>query len=120
MMMMDPHLLIPEDIILIPLPLDFSLHLFPALFLWVDFLVFDLDFARSNAHVFMIYSFAAFYFVWSWYCQTINGYWPYPFLGDFTDTMRAGFFVGCGSLCWCMYEAGAFIHSKLHKKLKQQ
>jgi hypothetical protein len=120
MMMMDPHLLIPDDIILIPLPLDFSLHLFPALFLWVDFLVFDLDFARSNAHVFMIYSFAAFYFVWSWYCQTINGYWPYPFLGDFTDTMRVGFFVGCGSLCWCMYEAGAFIHSKLHKKLKQQ
>ncbi|KAI8067683.1 FAR-17a/AIG1-like protein [Gilbertella persicaria] len=114
MMLLDPHLLIPEDIPGIPLFLDFTLHLFPAVFLWIDFLAFDVEFKRSNRHVGVIYGFAAFYYVWSWYCQSVNGYWPYPFLGSFTLGMRTAFFVGAGILAWGMYEFGAIVHQKMH------
>ncbi|OBZ87677.1 hypothetical protein A0J61_04277 [Choanephora cucurbitarum] len=114
MMLLDPHLIIPKDIPSPPLLLDFTLHLFPAIFLWIDFLVFNAEFKRSSRHVGVIYGFAAFYYVWSWYCQTVNGYWPYPFLGDFTLVMRTAFFVGAGVLAWGMYEFGALVHRKIH------
>ncbi|KAI7899693.1 FAR-17a/AIG1-like protein [Cokeromyces recurvatus] len=114
MMLLDPHLLIPKDLPGIPLILDCTLHLFPAVFLWIDFLAFDIDFKRSNTHVGMISAFTLFYFAWSWYCQHVNGYWAYPFLAEFTLFMRIGFFVGSGLLCWGMYEIGAKIHDKIH------
>jgi hypothetical protein len=114
MILTDPHLLIPKDMPGIPLLLDCTLHLFPAVFLWIDFLLFDIEFKRSNLHVGLIYGFAAFYFVWSWYCQHINGYWPYPFLADFSLLMRTLFFVFSGVFCWCMYEFGAMVHGKIH------
>ncbi|ORE06149.1 hypothetical protein BCV72DRAFT_292331 [Rhizopus microsporus var. microsporus] len=116
MLLIDPRLLVPEDLPRIPLLLDFTLHLFPAIFLWIDFLMFDIDFVRSNAHVLVIYSFTLFYFIWSSYCHSKNGYWPYPFLGDFTLWMRIGFFVMSGVLCWGMYELGAAVHARLHRK----
>ncbi|KAI8981817.1 FAR-17a/AIG1-like protein [Mycotypha africana] len=114
MMLVDPNLLLPKDSPGIPLLLDLTLHLFPALFLWIDFLVFDIEFKRSNAHVGTIAIFSIFYFFWSWYCQFKNGFWVYPFLEAFSLPLRLGFFVGSGTLCWCMYELGAIIHSKLH------
>ncbi|KAG1457712.1 hypothetical protein G6F56_006551 [Rhizopus delemar] len=118
MLMIDPHLLIPEELPRLPLVLDFTLHLFPAVFLWIDFLMFDIDFVRSKAHVLVIAIFTLLYFIWSWYCHSINGYWPYPFLGDFTFWMRVSFFAVSGLLCWGMYEVGAAIHASLHKKSK--
>lgn len=119
MMLMDPHLIIPQDIERIPLLLDFTLHLFPAVFLWIDFLVFDVQFKRSNSHVVIIYGFALFYFIWSWYCKYVNGYWVYPFLAEFNLPMRIAFFAGSGIFCWGMYEFGALIHYKIHG-LEQQ
>lgn len=118
MILIDPRLLIPDELPRIPLILDFTLHLFPAVFLWIDFLMFDIEFVRSKAHIILIAVFTLCYFVWSWYCQSVNGYWPYPFLGEFTFWMRAGFFVSSGMLCWGMYEVGAAIHATLHKKQK--
>jgi hypothetical protein len=114
MMLMDPHLIIPKDMPGIPLLLDFTLHLFPAVLLWIDFLVFDVHFKRSNSHVVIIYVFALFYFVWSWYCKYVNGYWVYPFLAEFNLPMRIAFFAGSGIFCWGMYEFGAMIHHKMH------
>ncbi|KAI9467979.1 MAG: FAR-17a/AIG1-like protein [Benjaminiella poitrasii] len=114
MILVDPHLLIPKDFPGIPLLLDCTLHLFPAVFLWIDFLAFDVEFKRSNAHVGVIYVFTVFYFVWSWYCQNVNGYWAYPFLAEFSLLMRVNFFAGSGLLCWGMYEFGAKIHNKIH------
>lgn len=114
MMLLDPHLLIPKDIPGIPLMMDLTLHLFPAVFLWIDFLVFDIQFRRSDSHVRVIGGFALFYFVWSWYCKTVNGFWAYPFLADFNLPMRIGFFAGSGILCWGMYEVGAIVHAKIH------
>ncbi|KAI9247051.1 FAR-17a/AIG1-like protein-domain-containing protein [Sporodiniella umbellata] len=119
LLMLDPKLLMPEDMPPISLDVDFALHLFPALFLWLDFLMFDIHFVRSQAHILVIAAFTVFYFVWSWYCYSINGMWPYPFLGDFTFLMRSGFFIGSGLLCWLMYEVGAYVHTKLHRNPKK-
>ncbi|KAF1801631.1 FAR-17a/AIG1-like protein [Mucor lusitanicus] len=119
MILIDPHLLIPKDMPGIPLLLDCTLHLFPAVFLWIDFLAFEVDFKRSNAHVGVIYAFAAFYFCWSWYCYQVNGFWAYPFLAEFSLPMRVAFFAGSGVFCWGMYEFGAKVHYKLHAQAKQ-
>lgn len=131
LMFMDPKFLIPEDIPRIPILLDMTLHLFPAVFLWIDFLVFDVQFKRSTTHIKIIYAFALFYYGWSWYCYSVNGYWVYPFLSEFNLPVRTAFFAASGVLCMCMYEVGAIVHNKIHastehkqhnlknKKLKQ-
>ncbi|KAI9270646.1 FAR-17a/AIG1-like protein [Phascolomyces articulosus] len=98
----------------LPLPLDMSLHLWPAVLLWIDFLVFDVDFQRSKSHILTIYAFTFLYFGWSTYCFTRNGFWVYPFLAEFSTIGRATFFMFCGNVCIAMYEAGAFIHKKLN------
>lgn len=106
MVFLEPTLLIPEDMPPIPVVVDCALHLYPALFLWIDFLVFNINFKRSPRHVAVIYGFAMFYLAWSWLCQTQNGHWPYPFLDKLTPVPRAGFYLFCGTLCWIIYEAG--------------
>lgn len=107
MVFIDPELLIPKDMPPIPNIVDFALHLYPAMFLWSDFLIFNADFKRSPRHVALIYACAALYLAWSWYCQTKNGYWPYPFLDQLDTVPRVLFYLFCGTLCWIIYEAGA-------------
>ncbi|KAI7880392.1 hypothetical protein K492DRAFT_207581 [Lichtheimia hyalospora FSU 10163] len=102
----------------LPLTLDMALHFWPAVLLWIDFLVFDAEFQRSKAHVLTIYVFTIFYLAWSTYCFSRNGFWVYPFLAEFSTVGRMTFFMCCGNLCAAMYEAGAYIHSKLHVPIK--
>lgn len=106
MTLIDPHLLVPKDVPPIPMLIDFSLHLFPAVFLWIDFLLFNVEFERAKSHVVNIYLFAIAYYVWTWYCFSRNQYYAYPFLAELSDTGRALFYAGCGTMCWIMYEAG--------------
>ncbi|KAI9010432.1 FAR-17a/AIG1-like protein [Phycomyces nitens] len=115
MALVNPRLLSPKDLPPPPLHLDFALHLVPAILLWTNFFWFNLEFKRSVRHIITIYGFVVFYYVWSWYCKTRNGYWPYPFLNAFSDSNRAVFFFGCGTLCWLMYETGAFFHAKINR-----
>ncbi|KAI9314819.1 FAR-17a/AIG1-like protein [Dichotomocladium elegans] len=116
MTFLEPTLLVPKDMPPIPAIIDCALHLYPAIFLWCDFLLFNIEFRRSHRHVAVIYAFAAFYLVWSWFCQTRNGYWPYPFLGNLQPLPRAFFYFFCGTLCWMIYEAGAVLHSRIHHR----
>ncbi|KAL1934824.1 hypothetical protein VTP01DRAFT_7006 [Rhizomucor pusillus] len=120
MVFIDPELLIPKDMPPIPNIVDFALHLYPAMFLWSDFLIFNADFKRSPRHVALIYACAALYLAWSWYCQTKNGYWPYPFLDQLDTVPRVLFYLFCGTLCWIIYEAGAFVHSCIHAQVKSR
>ncbi|KAG0179341.1 hypothetical protein DFQ29_002231 [Apophysomyces sp. BC1021] len=105
MFLKDPYLLTPKDIPPIPMYVDCALHLNPAVLLWVDFLIFNAEFKRSLRHVVAIYGFTTFYYVWSWFCQSQNGYWPYPFLNDFSSAGRLAFYLGCGTLSWIIYES---------------
>ncbi|KAI7850985.1 FAR-17a/AIG1-like protein [Circinella umbellata] len=90
----------------LPLPLDMSLHLWPAVLLWIDFLLFDIEFVRSKTHIYVIYIFTLLYLGWSSYCFARNGFWVYPFLAEFSTIGRATFFMLCGNVCIGMYEAG--------------
>ncbi|KAI8138399.1 FAR-17a/AIG1-like protein-domain-containing protein [Fennellomyces sp. T-0311] len=114
MAVIDPTLVTPKDMPPIPPIVDCALHLYPAMFLWCDFLIFNFEFKRSPRHIAIIYAFGAFYFAWSWACQSRNGHWPYPFLDELADGPRALFYVLSVTLCWFIYEIGAFVHSKLH------
>ncbi|KAI8640626.1 FAR-17a/AIG1-like protein [Parasitella parasitica] len=100
--LVDPHLIIPGDVPDTSLLVDCAFHLFPALFLWIDFLAFEIDFKRSNAHVRVIYGFAVFYFLWAWFCYQLNGFWVYPFLDQLSMSMRAAVFATSGVLCWAI------------------
>ncbi|KAI8142188.1 FAR-17a/AIG1-like protein [Fennellomyces sp. T-0311] len=107
MILYSKDLLQHEEIpFVLPLPLDMSLHLWPAVLLWIDFLVFDVDFQRSKLHVGAIYVFTIFYLGWTSYCFARNGFWAYPFLSEFSTMGRATFFMLCGNVCVVMYEAG--------------
>ncbi|KAI9279430.1 FAR-17a/AIG1-like protein [Umbelopsis sp. AD052] len=117
MIFLDPKLLIPADAPKIPVFVDCCLHLFPALFLWIDFLFFNVEFKRSSSHVVNIYLFTIAYYVWTSYCYSKNKYYAYPFLADMTTNGRLVFFAVSGTICWLMYELGAYIHKSLHPPL---
>ncbi|KAI8391632.1 FAR-17a/AIG1-like protein-domain-containing protein [Radiomyces spectabilis] len=104
----------PDVAFILPLRLDLSLHFWPAVFLWVDFLAFNVEFKRTWRHIVVIYSFAILYYFWTSYCYSRNQFWVYPFLAEFSDTGRMLFFIACATLCTLMYEAGAYIHAKIH------
>lgn len=110
MMLYNRELLMSHEMVL-PLSIDASLHLWPAVLLWLDFLVFDADFQRSRMHVITIYCFTLFYLCWTTYCFSHNGFWPYPFLAEFSTLGRASFYMFCGTACVLMYEAGKCLCS---------
>ncbi|KAG0182073.1 hypothetical protein DFQ28_007996 [Apophysomyces sp. BC1034] len=113
------EMLVPKDSPFdLPLSLDLALHLWPTLFIWFDFLVYNTTFKRSSTHVTALYIFAMLYYVWTAYCFHRNGFWPYPFLGEFSHAGRAVLYMACGTLAVIMYNGGALIHSKIHKVKK--
>lgn len=109
MIFLDPQLLIPQGVPAIPMIVDLCLHLFPALFLWIDFLVFNVEFERSTNHVINIYLFSVAYYLWTLYCFSRNEYYAYPFLDKMTTAGRLGFYAASGTTCWIMYEFGRLI-----------
>lgn len=109
MIFLDPHLLIPQGVPPIPMIVDLCLHLFPALFLWTDFLVFNVEFERSTNHVINIYLFAVAYYLWTLYCFSRNEYYAYPFLDKMSTAGILGFYAASGTTCWIMYEFGRLI-----------
>ena len=109
MIFLDPQLLIPQGVPPIPMIVDLCLHLFPALFLWIDFLVFNVEFERSTNHVINIYLFSVAYYLWTLYCFSRNEYYAYPFLDKMTTAGRIGFYAASGTTCWIMYEFGRLI-----------
>ncbi|KAI8074078.1 FAR-17a/AIG1-like protein [Gongronella butleri] len=112
MVYLDPELLVPKGVEPIPFVVDAALHLSPAVLLWTDFLLLNQDFKRSWRHAGYIFVFAISYYLWSWLCQTQNGYWPYPFLDAFKKPWeRIAFYFGSGTISWIVYETGALIHA---------
>ncbi|KAG2220244.1 hypothetical protein INT45_008785 [Circinella minor] len=104
--LIDPTFITPKDMPPIPLIVDCALHLFPAMFLWFDFLIFNNEFKRSVRHVAIIYGFGIWYYVWSCFCHSRNSYYPYPFLDQMSEYQRIMFYLISATLAWCMYEFG--------------
>ncbi|KAI9499571.1 FAR-17a/AIG1-like protein [Zychaea mexicana] len=114
MSLIDPTFITPKDMPPIPLIVDCTLHLYPAVFLWIDFLIFNTEFRRSARHVTAIYGSGISYYVWSCICHSMNSHYPYPFLDKMSEQQRIMFYAVASTLAWCMYEIGALLHSKLH------
>ncbi|SCZ99563.1 BZ3500_MvSof-1268-A1-R1_Chr3-1g06102 [Microbotryum saponariae] len=90
----DPSLLTPQGTIFkIPLFLDISIHAFPALLLWTDFLVFSPPMSKK-ANPLLISTVATMgYTTWMEYTSHHNQWFPYPFLSELTRIQRASFYI---------------------------
>jgi hypothetical protein len=100
----DKKLLVPDDTTFdLPLGLDITLHLMPAIVCWIDFLVFNTGFKKSPVHTLSIYTFTFFYYIWVKKCFEMNGWWAYPLLGMLTTLQRAFFFVFSAFFCSRIY-----------------
>ncbi|KAI9275893.1 FAR-17a/AIG1-like protein [Phascolomyces articulosus] len=108
--LIDPHFITPKDMPPIPLVVDCALHLFPAMFLWFDFLIFNNEFKRSVRHIAMLYGFGFSYYVWSGVCHSRNSHYPYPFLDQMSEFQRVLFYFISATLAWCMYEIAIIPH----------
>ncbi|KAI8088725.1 FAR-17a/AIG1-like protein [Halteromyces radiatus] len=103
----DPELLIPKEVEPIPWVMDGALHLYPTVLIWMDFLLLNTTFRRAWRHTVYIYGFVFAYYVWSCYCQSRNGYYPYGFLESFESSWtRFSFYFVSGTIAWLSYEAG--------------
>ncbi|SGY50553.1 BQ5605_C001g00895 [Microbotryum silenes-dioicae] len=82
----DPSLLTPKGAIFkIPLFLDISIHAFPALLLWIDFLVFSPPMSKK-ANPLLISTVATMgYTTWMEYTNYHNQWFPYPFLSESSE-----------------------------------
>ncbi|KAL1916888.1 uncharacterized protein VTP21DRAFT_5085 [Calcarisporiella thermophila] len=110
----DRELLKHPDMPEIPFLFDLSLHLFPAVFIWIDFLVFSKNFIRQNRHILFIYIVAFCYGSWAHFCYLKNGFWAYPFLGQMSGTQRSIFYFFGATIAAAVYELGAFIHLRIN------
>ncbi|RIB12159.1 FAR-17a/AIG1-like protein [Gigaspora rosea] len=107
----DERLLLEPGKPRLPFLIDLGFHLFPALYLWIDFLFFTKEFRKSHSHVFYLLAFALSYAVWIQLCYFKYGAWPYPILGKLEDSHRIIFYFACFVLCTGIYHIGAFVHS---------
>ncbi|KAL0088313.1 FAR-17a/AIG1-like protein [Phycomyces blakesleeanus] len=115
MMLHSRDLLVPKGSPFdLPLILDLSLHLWPAVILYIDLFVFNSEYKRSTHNVTAIYVFCTLYFFWSSYCRSVNGFWVYPFLDFFSVPGRAAFFVVCATVCVGLYELGMYYYKISH------
>ncbi|RUS35512.1 integral membrane protein [Jimgerdemannia flammicorona] len=114
----DERLLKHPDVAALPIIVDLSFHLFPAVLLWADFLFFSRQFARSARHITYIFVFGAAYCVWTHLCFQQNGFWPYPILEKLPTPYRIAFFVACAAFCTLVYEFGARLHRFFNKPLE--
>ena len=106
----DPKLLAPPGVKPIPLLLDLSIHFFPFLLLFTEFLCYAHYFTRSTRHQVVVVGFSLSYAVWMHICYEMNGYWAYPMLGWMTEWQRIGFIVASAGLALGMYEMVVSMH----------
>ncbi|GAA5957109.1 hypothetical protein JCM3765_005408 [Sporobolomyces pararoseus] len=94
LMLIDPSLLTPPDIeFRLPLPLDLSIHGFPAIYLWIDFLCFSPPFPKAAKPFALSTAAVCGYVSWMEYAASKNGRFPYPFLDTMPQEQRALFYL---------------------------
>ncbi|KAK4053440.1 hypothetical protein OIV83_001606 [Microbotryomycetes sp. JL201] len=90
----DPKLLTPPGTMFkIPLFLDISIHALPALFLWIDFLVFSPRMSKSVNPLLISALGTLAYTTWMEYAAAQNKHFPYPFLDHMPPVARSLFYL---------------------------
>ncbi|KAF2156764.1 integral membrane protein [Myriangium duriaei CBS 260.36] len=103
----DPALVQAPDLPTLPLAADCSFHLFPALALLADLLLFSPPYGIAVLPAFGLSSvIAVAYYFWVEHCYAQNGFYPYPLFDQVGFEGRAALFIGSalvmGSATWAL------------------
>ncbi|KAK4058474.1 hypothetical protein OIO90_000635 [Microbotryomycetes sp. JL221] len=107
----DPKLLTPPGTMFrIPLGLDLSIHALPALFLWIDFLVFSPRMSKSVNPLLISSLGALAYTSWMEFAASKNKHFPYPFLDHMSQVARSVFYLCMIPVLLALFYAANGIH----------
>ncbi|WVR05049.1 hypothetical protein IAU60_002061 [Kwoniella sp. DSM 27419] len=98
----------------IPLWMDMSMHLLPAVALILDFFILEKKFHPPSSTIgalLLAASFGAGYSIWIEHCATINGAFPYPFLNIMDLPGRVATYVGSTLGAWVVFRGLNALHN---------
>ncbi|KAH7233093.1 FAR-17a/AIG1-like protein [Fusarium tricinctum] len=118
--MHDPALLMPEDLVIDPLP-DLGFHLVPAVLLVLDFLLLSRGATITTRGMMLLSTvLAVVYWCWIELCFYQNGWYPYPMMDKFSATQRVTIFVASAGLLTLSSSALQWIHGKIHSSVTKK
>ncbi|WRT66975.1 uncharacterized protein IL334_003940 [Kwoniella shivajii] len=97
----------------IPLTMDLSMHLVPAVVLLLDFFVLEKKFkppVSNYGSLLLAGAFGTAYSVWVEHCASINGSFPYPFLTIMTFPQRLMMYSGSVVMAWLVFRGLNALH----------
>ncbi|KAJ7452533.1 FAR-17a/AIG1-like protein [Mycena galericulata] len=104
-----------SSILVLPLRIDFALHLVPCLALLADFMIFERRYGRKAtlyAAPALILLSTVWYGAWVEHCAHKNGTFPYPFLTLNPFEIRLRIYAGTGTLACLSFFALNALHAK--------
>ncbi|KAF2790710.1 hypothetical protein K505DRAFT_377341 [Melanomma pulvis-pyrius CBS 109.77] len=103
----DPALVVPPDLPMLPLATDIGFHFVPAALLTLDNILLSPPWPTRpiSPHAPLITlvlstSLAFLYWFWIEHCYTHNGFYPYPIFQLLSTSQRVGLFTVSGVLMW--------------------
>ncbi|KAL6915153.1 hypothetical protein FSST1_012913 [Fusarium sambucinum] len=116
--MHDPSLLMPEDLIIDPLP-DLGFHLVPAVLLVLDFVLWSPRATITTRSMMSLSTvLAVVYWCWIELCFYNNGWYPYPMMDQLSAIQRVVIFVASAGLLTASSSALQCVHGKVHGSTK--
>ncbi|KAH6967483.1 FAR-17a/AIG1-like protein [Fusarium venenatum] len=116
--MHDPSLLMPEDLIIDPLP-DLGFHLVPAVLLILDFVLWSPRATITTRSMMSLSTvLAVVYWCWIELCFYKNGWYPYPMMDQLSAIQRVVVFVASAGLLTASSSALQCVHGKVHGSTK--
>ncbi|MCO5589615.1 hypothetical protein L7F22_043583 [Adiantum nelumboides] len=133
-LLLDPSLLIPPRKVMNPdnpaqliwetvrLPLldDLSFHAAPAIFLVLDYLIFEPPFPKEIHPAAVSALSTAAYGIWVEICANKNGNYPYPLLGILSNAQRVGLYSVCAILFVGITTSVTLLHKAIDKAYKRE
>ncbi|WXC67655.1 hypothetical protein SNK03_013470 [Fusarium graminearum] len=112
--MHNPSLLMPEDLVIDPLP-DLGFHLVPAVLLALDLVLWSPRATITTRNMMSLSTvLAVVYWCWIEFCFYKNGWYPYPMMDQFSAIQRVVIFVASAGLLTASSSALQYVHGKVH------
>ncbi|KAF0634913.1 hypothetical protein FPSE5266_09336 [Fusarium pseudograminearum] len=112
--MHDPSLLMPEDLIIDPLP-DLGFHLVPAVLLALDLVLWSPRATITTRSMMSLSTvLAVVYWCWIELCFYKNGWYPYPMMDQFSAIQRVVIFIASAGLLTASSSALQYVHGKVY------
>ncbi|PWN51369.1 hypothetical protein IE53DRAFT_386269 [Violaceomyces palustris] len=115
---LDPTRVLRQEVILIPLFMDATLHAFPGLFLLADFLLFSEPFKSIRRTGLSCIAFTIAYSLWVEKCASVNQRFPYPLLDLLSAPQRAALYLTCGVIVSLVLPGCEAAHRALNRSEK--